>query len=136
MVEVLEANPDVALCACSMNVLDFDGPGTSSPALLEPVYPDKPWPEARRRFFRCPYDSLVYFCIYGVYRRDVLQTVAIGDRRYKGRLIASDNENPILAAVATRGRILALPALLRSYRFHHRSTWHTDQDALSSTRQC
>jgi glycosyltransferase involved in cell wall biosynthesis len=131
MVEVLEGDPEVALCGCSMNVLDFEGPGTSNAALLEPIYPDKKWDVARRRFFVCPYDSLVYFAIYGVFRREVLANVPIRDRSYKGRIVATDNENPILAAVAARGRMVAVPELLRSYRYHHQSTWHTDQDALS-----
>jgi len=130
-VEVLEQNPDVVLCGSSMNVLEFDGPGTSSPALLEPIYPDRDWQQARRRFFRCPFDSLIYFAIYGVFRREVLLTVPLTERWYRGRRVSLDMENPILAALATRGRIVALPELLRSFRHHASSTWHVDQDRLS-----
>jgi hypothetical protein len=130
--DALEANPDAVLCGSSMNVLDHEGPGTSAPAYLDPIYPDRDWAEARKRFFRCPYDSLVYFAIYGVYRRDVLQTVPIRERWYKGRRVALDMENPILAEVAVRGRILALPGLLRSYRQRDRSSWHADMDRLTA----
>jgi glycosyltransferase involved in cell wall biosynthesis len=130
--DALEASPDAVLCGCSMNVLDHEGPGTSAPALLEPIYPDRDWAEARKRFFRCPYDSLIYFAIYGVYRRDVLRQVPMRERWYKGRRVSLDLENPILAEVAVRGRIIALPELLRSYRQNDRSSWHQDMDRLTA----
>ena len=135
MTETLDREPDVLLCACSLDVLDFDGPGTKTSASLAPLYPDRPWAKSRSLFFRCPYNSLVYFSIYGVYRRDVLASVPIVERRYQGRTISQDLENPILARLATKGRIIALPEVLRSYRHHDKSTWHVELDQLSAWDQ-
>lgn len=129
--DALEANPDVVLCGSSMNVLGQEGPGTEWPALLPEIYPDKDWRRAREVFFRCPYDTRVFFAIYGVFRRDVLRSVPIVDRSYKGKRVVLDLENPILAEVAVRGRIIALPELLRSYRHHEHSSWHVDMDRLN-----
>lgn len=128
--DVLQCNPDVVLCATSVNVLDYLGPGTSTVASLAPIYPDRDWRQARKCFFRCPYDTLVSNAVYGVFRRDVLLTVPLLERWHKGQRVSLDLENPILAEVATRGRIVALPECLRSYRENPASSWHADVDRL------
>jgi hypothetical protein len=131
LVEVLESNPDVLLCASAVNVLDFAGPGTTTVAKLDPLHPGQDWPQARREFFRCPYTSLVYFAVYGVARRDSMLRVRMRETRIGGRLVASDGEYTWLAELATLGRIVALPEALRDYRHRAFLDLQTEDDTLS-----
>ena len=131
LVEVLESNPDVLLCASAVNVLDFSGPGTTTVATLEPLHLDQEWRQARREFFRCPYTSLVYFAVYGLGRRDSMIEVRTRETRIGGRSIASDGENAWLAELATHGRIVAVPEALRDYRHRAFLALQTEDDTLS-----
>jgi len=131
LVEILERNPDVLLCASAVNVHDFAGPGTTTVARLDPLHPDQDWRQARREFFRCPYTSLVYFAVYGVARRDSMLRVRTRETRIGGRLVASDGEYAWLAELATLGRIVALPEALRDYRHRAFLDLQTEDDTLS-----
>src|SRR5262249_38068838 len=111
----------VVLCGSAVNILNYHGPGRCSPLSFPRIHPDRNWREARQEFFRWPQQELVHF-VYGVFRRQALQGVSLGARKYRGRRIAMDMEYPILTALATRGRIVALPDVLRTYRFSPEST--------------
>jgi hypothetical protein len=73
----------------------------------------------------------VHYTIYGMYRRPDLLTLPAGMRTYRGRPIVTDMEFPALTSLALRGRIVALPALLRASRCHMNSAFHREQKTLT-----
>lgn len=125
IVSFLEGNTDVVLAGSSVSVLDYEGPGTVSPTFLEDVFPDRDWRRVRAEFFRYPYRDLLrrhlHMLIYGVYRTNVLRSVGVADLTVWGRPVAFGMEYPILAALAARGRLVAVPTCVRAYRHRERS---------------
>jgi glycosyltransferase involved in cell wall biosynthesis len=115
VVEYLESHPDVVACATSLSILDLESPGSVTPRYIPELDPGRPWPDARREFFRWP-QGYVLAALYGMYRHAELMRVPIVTRRLRGRPIAAFWEIPVLAALSRHGRIVALPDCLRGYR--------------------
>ena len=76
-------NPDAVLVRCSMSVLGDRGAGHQYAGPVDPIFPTSDW--RGQALLPLPFDSNVYFAIYGVFRRDVLRAVPIIDRWYRGR---------------------------------------------------
>jgi glycosyltransferase domain-containing protein len=69
----------------------------------------------RALFFRYP-TSNIFFCIYGLYRTDVIRACSVSTRSWRNYLFSS--EVPFLAQIAVRGKIASVPGLLKLYRSH------------------
>jgi glycosyltransferase involved in cell wall biosynthesis len=128
----LDAHPDVVLCTSSFNLLDLEGPGLATPAWLKELYDTEDWPRARRRLFQSGHRTLPY-AQYGVFRREAMADVrSLVVAAPAGGLITALPESAFLTTAALRGRVVALPALLRTYRFHPDSTAKRYLEAVSA----
>jgi hypothetical protein len=117
----LERHGDVALCDTWIRFVTEGA--DQAPRVIEfpELDPERPWPESRRDLFRWPHDWLEMTC-HGIFRRELLIDIAIPERTRTGRPHAFNWEIDVLTSVACRGRLVALPEPLRSYRSSASST--------------
>jgi hypothetical protein len=141
LVAFLEAHPDVALCGCSVRIIDADGAPVAE-ARLASLYPEVPWRRASRLFFAAPllddWNASWWLTYYGVYRREVARRMVLRERRRRGEPLLLWFEFAALASVAVQGRIVALPPVLRAWRWHPASAGYheyTRVDARTRTRE-
>lgn len=128
LVETLEANPDVVLAMSDVVQLDEAVPDRQKLVELSTIRVDAPWPPTRERFFQYP-TSNIFFCVYGIYRTDVLQQCRLDfSSVVKGLHFGS--EVPFLAEVATHGRIVSIPEPLKIYVTHKESVYAQEMAGL------
>lgn len=127
----LEANPDVVLCASDIDVLDLSGPGERLAWRFPEIGPGRSEREIRALFFTWPQLPAVAFSVYGTFRREALDGVSFAGRTHRGQPVVFHLEYPILVPVSARGRIVALPEVLRTYRRSYDSAYHRERDRLS-----
>jgi glycosyltransferase involved in cell wall biosynthesis len=130
VIAYMAPRPDVLLCTTSLNLLGLEGPGVLTPMRLVDFYDGVNWAETRRRVFRTGHPMTPYL-LYGVFRRAAMPDL----RRLvvdlpSNDLVSSFSELWVLTAVAVRGRIVALPPILRTYRVHDGSASTRFMDAL------
>jgi glycosyltransferase involved in cell wall biosynthesis len=130
---VLVQNPDFSVAMTDVVIIDGRGAALAD-VTLESIRVDKAvnhWPSVRRMFFRNP-TSRTYFCIYGLFRRQVLLQ---SELNYRGRLRHLESlEIPFLAQVALTGKIGSVPGLLWFHR-HHEDSFSIKSDAKATTRK-
>jgi glycosyltransferase involved in cell wall biosynthesis len=113
-VAVLDENPDVDLCGCSVRIIGDDGTLYKN-VDLGGISPFAPWPETRERFFNC---TLLgnHRTIYGVGRRQAM-TRALDQLGISENAGIWDSFDVLFTAtLATHGRIVAVPEILTTYR--------------------
>ena len=91
------------------------------------------WNNRQIEFFKNP-NLNVYYCIYGMMRTDVCQSIM---KSVKEPRIATGMEFPILARFAVIGEIESLPSVLRRYRKHAASVYsreHAESAKASKVR--
>lgn len=112
-IEFLETHPEVVLCHTWIELLTPTGETqvVEFPELL----PDRRWTDARRDLFRWPQDWLE-MASHGIFRRDELLRVPLPERTRTRRPHVFCWEINLLTTLALRGRIVALPRTLRTYR--------------------
>jgi glycosyltransferase involved in cell wall biosynthesis len=76
----------------------------------------------RAAFFNYPSNLFMFIC--AVFRRDVLCSVDTAPRTWKGML--GGREHPVLASLAARGRLVAIPDVLMKYTYLAGSSWRTE----------
>ncbi len=129
LVDVLEANPDVVLAMSDVLQVDELNPEERKLVELTTVRVDADWERTRARFFQYP-TSNIFFCVYGIYRTDVLRRCRLDfSSRVKGLHFGS--EVPFLAEVATHGRIVSIPEPLKIYVTHKGSVYAQEMAGLS-----
>jgi glycosyltransferase involved in cell wall biosynthesis len=117
---------DVLVCS---DFLIVDGEGKQlGLERLESIRRNIEWTKRAREFYVYPISN-VYLGVYGLMRTSVCNEV-LGDMREPRYL--SHIEVPILARVASRGRISSLPLTLRAYRRHPNSGYFSEVAALAS----
>jgi hypothetical protein len=119
-VAFLERHPDVALCPCGFQTVDAAGTPFDAFCLPE-LAAEVPWRQARREFFAGGWRPQLYYSLFGLFRRQVLATVPVGIDRHRGQPVLYLWELPFLGRIATLGKIVALPRVLRSVRQHPES---------------
>lgn len=128
LVVVIEDNRDVALCSCDVQGIDEKGQ-LKKIHRLDSIRADIPWAEAMPLFFRYP-TSNIFFCIYGLYRTDILKKhnskFMIGWNRY-----TTNSEVPFLAKMSLHGKIISIPEVLKFYRSHSDSVYHNEIKTMS-----
>jgi glycosyltransferase involved in cell wall biosynthesis len=128
LVACLEAHPDLVLAACDVEALD-DNDLPQGVHHLDTIRLSADWRKARSLFFRYPISN-IFFCIYGMYRTEAVQ--ARGARSMAGwRGYATNGEVPFLAQLAVAGRIAAIPEVLKLYRRHPDSLYHSEVRGFS-----
>lgn len=125
----LQARPDVILCACGVKVIDAHGNNVAKDS-LERIHPNIPWEKARVAFFEYPISSVVH-AVYGLYRTAIVRMVG-APRGVTRKNILTSSEVPFLAKLATMGRIIAIPELLRYYRIHENSVYQSERRKMSN----
>jgi glycosyltransferase involved in cell wall biosynthesis len=112
-VDHLEAHPDVALCHTDICLLKTGG--ETEVVQFPELSPERSWAQVRRDLFRWPQDWLE-MASHGVFRREELLKIPLpGNTRARLRHVFCW-EIKMLTALSTRGRIVALPRALRTYR--------------------
>lgn len=117
----LELHGDVALCDTSIRFVTEEA--DQAPRVIEfpELHPERPWRESRRDLFRWPHDWLEMVC-HGIFRREQLIEIPIPERTRTGRPHVFNWEIDVLTTMACRGRLVALPEALRTYRSAASST--------------
>ena len=126
LLAVFKEDQDIVLAMSDVNNISESGSylGVSK---LENIRIDdvkKYWKRIRPLFFENP-TSQIFFSIYGVFRTAVLRQISLdyfGLVRY-----ASGSEIPLLAQVATKGKIVSIPDDLKDYRRHSNSVYFQEQ---------
>lgn len=131
LVSCLEFNSDIALAMCDVQMIE-DTTSKSSEVRLSSIRLDTiacHWEVARKQFFAYP-TSNIFFCIYGLYRTEILKRCKINFvSKWKGINFAS--EVPILAQIASRGKIVSLPKTLKTYISHSGSMYVKERRQLN-----
>jgi len=121
MIAYMTPRPDVLLCAASLNLLGLEGPGMLTPLRLLDFYDGVDWRSSRRHLFRRGHPQASYL-VYGMYRRGAMPDLRrLVDALPSRDLVSGFSELSILSWIAVRGRIVALPDILRTYRVHDAS---------------
>ena len=128
LVDCMENHPDLVLCTCDVQAIDEnDNPLETNH--LESIRLSEDWERARRLFFRYP-TSNIFFCIYGLYKTEIIRRRGI-QTMVGWRGFATNGEVPFLAQIATWGRIAAIPEVLKIYRRHPDSVYHKEIKRIS-----
>jgi glycosyltransferase domain-containing protein len=131
LVSCLELNSDIALAMCDVKIIE-DATSKTSDVQLSSIRLDtitRHWEVARKHFFAYP-TSNIFFCIYGLYRTEILKRCKINFvSKWKGIKFAS--EVPILAQIASRGKIVSLPKILKTYISHSGSMYIKERGQLN-----
>jgi glycosyltransferase domain-containing protein len=131
LVACLELNPDVALAMCDVQMIE-DATSRTSDVRLSSIRLDRiarHWEITRKQFFAYP-TSNIFFCIYGLYRTEIVKRCNINFvSKWKGISFAS--EVPILAQIALLGKIVSLPKLLKTYVSHSNSMYARERGQLN-----
>jgi len=132
MIAYLDQHPDVAICSCDFRVVDREG-NLIKYEYLEDIYSHKAWAQAQKGFFYYP-TSNIYLAIYGVFRLSIFRKYNIGLIKFWDGL-AANSELPFLSRVATKGKIVSIPSVLRTYRRHNDSVYHQEYFKTSTLRR-
>lgn len=130
LVAVLDENPSI-VCVMTdvLNIVDSKN-DDSFVTMIDDIRVDdviNNWTKCRRRFYRNP-TSNIFFCIYGLYRTNVIHAI---DLNYnKLNKYAFSSEVPLLAQVANRGKIATIPGPAKIYRRHDQSVYNQEQKVL------
>ncbi len=127
----LEENPDVVCCHTAFYLLDNEVPGSREVMSFPELSPERRWPAAQRALFRWPHGWLDS-TIYGVFRREELLKVPFPEWTYKSKPHIFCWEMDVLTTLSGRGRIVALPDCLRSYRLASASVGRQIGESVSS----
>ena len=109
----LEEHPDVALCHTGICLLKPTG--ETEVVNFPELSPERSWARVRRDLFRWPQDWLE-MASHGVFRREVLLEIPLPEKTRTRRPHVFCWEINMLTALSARGRIVALPQTLRTYR--------------------
>jgi glycosyltransferase domain-containing protein len=131
LVACLELNSDIALAMCDVQLIE-DATSKASDVRLSSIRLDavlRHWEVARKQFFAYP-TSNIFFCIYGLYRTEILKRCKINfASKWKGITFAS--EVPILAQIASQGKIVSIPETLKTYISHNGSMYVKERGQLN-----
>lgn len=123
IIDYMERDANIVLCACDVKSIDeHDNPiGIER---LESIRPIADWNQTRRLFFRYPISN-IFFCIYGIYKTQILRKCDLRiSKGWKGYL--TNGEVPFLAQVSSFGKIVAIPEVYKIYRRQSKSIYHEE----------
>lgn len=134
--EVLKQHPEIN-CVMTDVVNFYDDSDETWPDRLELIRLDKvleSWTEVRKAFFSVPISN-AYFCIYGLFRTEVIRRVDL----HVGIDFITNVEIPILAQAALLGPLASIEVDGFRYRRHSESYYHQEmakepKDAASRKR--
>ena len=128
LAEFLEGNLDIVSCACDVKSVDNDNLEVRINC-LDTIRPSQDWTSARKLFFQYPTTN-IFFSILGMFRAEYLKKSNINYLAgWKG--YETNGEVPFLAQIASYGRMVALPVVLKSYRLNPESIYHSEVKSMS-----
>jgi glycosyltransferase involved in cell wall biosynthesis len=129
IVNRMESEPDLVLCACDVKIVDQHD-DLIRMSELSSIRPSADWGQSKSLFFRYP-TSNVFLCILGIFKTEALAKSNVRHNiGWKGYL--TNGEVPFLAEIATLGRIAAIPEVLKTYRINQGSIYHSETASISS----
>jgi glycosyltransferase involved in cell wall biosynthesis len=128
LVDCMEKHPDLVLCICDVQDTD-ENDSLLEINRLNSIRLSEDWGSARRLFFRYP-TSNIFFCIYGLYKTEILRRCVI-QTTVGWRGFGPNAEVPFLAQIAVLGRVAAIPEVLKIYRRHPDSIYYKEVKRLS-----
>ena len=126
-VAYMDRNPGTVVVSGDFRIVDESGNQVDM-EILQTIREGIPWEQRCSQFFRYPIFSNVFYAFYGMIRTDDCRTALRGVKVPK---YMSQIELPVLARLATVGKITSLPMILRDYRRVSTSLYHTEMDSLS-----
>jgi glycosyltransferase involved in cell wall biosynthesis len=123
IVSHMESDPDLVLCACDVKIVDQHD-HLIRVSQLSAIRPSADWSRSKCLFFRYP-TSNIFLCILGIFKMGALAKANVRHNiGWKGYL--TNGEVPFLAEIATLGRIVAIPEVLKTYRINQGSIYHSE----------
>jgi len=131
LVSCLELDSNIALAMCDVHVIEPTASKTSCVCLSSIRFSKitKNWEATRKLFFSYP-TSNIFFCIYGLYRTEILKRCQINFIS-KWKEITFASEVPLLAQIATQGKIISVPKTLKTYISHSESIYVKERAQLN-----
>ena len=125
----LVKDSSVVLCASDLQVNDVQD------KIIQTVQHNKirsscDWQKTRKIFFQYPTSS-AFYCYYGVYHSETLKRAGTSDL-LGWKNYAINDEVPFLAKIATFGKIVAIPEVLKTYRINPNSQYHREISKISN----
>lgn len=116
-----------AVLVCGdFKVIDDSGSQVSAEVLVG-IRENICWRKRCGEFYRYPISN-AFYCIYGMMRTEVCKSIL---RELKEPKYMAQIELPILARFAAVGEIFSIPFMLRSYRRHNASLYHSEMNLHS-----
>jgi glycosyltransferase domain-containing protein len=131
LVSCLESNSNVVLAMCDVFIRDECNSITRESRLTS-IRVDKVennWRAVRKLFFAYPTTN-IFFCIYGLYRTQVLKECN-HDFVSRWKQIVFNSEVPLLAQIAARGKIVSIPIFLKTYISHGDSMYVKEMERIN-----
>ncbi|MCK9607888.1 MAG: glycosyltransferase family 2 protein [Methylomonas sp.] len=128
IVEML-SDEKIVLCACDIKVIDVEDREIGMHR-LNSIRINSDWSIAKQLFFEYP-TSNIFFCIYGIYKTNVLRDCGLSiSKGWKN--LCTNGEVPFLARISARGRITAVSEVLKFYRTHDNSVYSNESSGMTS----
>jgi glycosyltransferase involved in cell wall biosynthesis len=131
LVACFQRDPTVALAMSDVRIIE-DTTNKVSEVRLSSIRIEhalRNWKTVGRLFFAYPTTN-IFFCIYGLYRTDILKRCKFNyASKWKGITFAS--EVPILAQIASHGKIVSVPKILKTYVSHPGSMYVKERKTLN-----
>lgn len=122
----LVQHSETVLVSCDFQIIDEIGTEIRVEK-IEKIRKNVKWKNRQIEFFKNP-NLNVYYCIYGMMRTDVCQSIMISIKEPR---IVTGMEFSILARFAVTGEIESIPKVLRKYRKHATSVYSTESAAAA-----
>jgi glycosyltransferase involved in cell wall biosynthesis len=131
LVACFQRDDTVALAMSDVRIIEDDSSKVTEVRLssIRMEQAIRNWETVEKLFFAYP-TSNIFFCIYGLYRTGVLKRCKFDfASKWKGITFAS--EVPILAQVASHGKIVSVPRILKTYVSHPGSMYVKERGMLN-----
>jgi glycosyltransferase involved in cell wall biosynthesis len=127
-VERLSVNPRAVSVSSDFRIIDGQG-GEICIKTLDRIRDTIAWRRRCYVFFEYPIYTDEFFCFYGMMRTEAAKAVmsSLRQPRYMSQI-----ELPVLARLAGKGEISSFPGVLRNYRRHATSLYHSEINSLAA----
>lgn len=129
LVSVLDADESIALAMCDVTAVR-SRTGDCWVERLTALRSDLDWPTTRNLLFS-DLRLNTFYCLYGLYRSSLLKKIKFRvNSRWKK--YNTDWEVPFLASLATKGRIVSINEVLKTYYFNEDSVYHKEKNTMTA----
>jgi len=130
LMEQLLSQPDLVLCSSEVKRIGKNGDLIRVDRLPE-LYSGVDWNTKRKSFFEYWPSNSYYILIYGIYKTDALRDCVKYSAPLGFKKTLLYTEVPLMAAVAAKGRIGAVPHATKNFRVHGANYYLGDYAKMS-----